>query len=64
MYRSSRCIGVVDVDTVSYYTNIRELNDKKLYNKCISDIEHPLNKILPEKKTTYYRHLKVKHLCK
>ena len=30
---------------VSYYINIRELlevNDKKLYNKCISDIEHPL----------------------
>ena len=28
---------------VSYYINIRELlevNDKKLYNKCISDIEH------------------------
>ena len=43
---------------VSYYINIRELlevNDKKLYNKCISDIEHPLNKILPEKKTTNYR---------
>ena len=28
-----------------------EVNDKKLYSKCISDIEHPLNKILPEKKT-------------
>jgi hypothetical protein len=45
---------------VSCYINIRELvevNDKKLYNnvKCISDIEHPLNKILPEKKTTNYR---------
>ena len=43
---------------VSYYINIRELlevNDKKLYNKYISDIKHPLNKILPEKKTTNYR---------
>ena len=41
----------------SHYTNIRELlevRDKKLYNKCISDIGHPLNKILPKKKTTYY----------
>jgi hypothetical protein len=43
---------------VSYYINIRELlevNDKTLYNKCISDIEHPLKEILPEKKTTNYR---------
>ena len=41
----------------SHYINIRELlevRDKKLYNKCISDIGHPLNKILPKKKTTYY----------
>ncbi|XP_028404016.1 uncharacterized protein LOC114526631 [Dendronephthya gigantea] len=42
---------------VSHCINLRELleaNDKKLYNKYTSMIEHPLSKILPKKKTTNY----------